>query len=267
MVQKMTKMCKINEIIKSTQEDIIIGEFAGRDSVAAILKALESESVRTILPVASFSPTEYGNFESLEHNYMHMLERVERLYGNEKTILPLLYHSNPDLWSVINGRYVDFLNKKFGFYTPCIGCHAYLHLLRIPLSLKLGKKIISGERESHDGRIKVNQTAESLDTYKRIAEYFGSEILMPIRYINDGNEVEELIGWEWDEGKGHQSCVFSGNYSCPNGTVDYMKKNTIEYLEKFLYPSCIALGELIIEDEDATREKMIRTLKDRGVIL
>jgi len=33
----------------------VVGEFSGRDSVAAIMKAFESEDIKYILPVASFA--------------------------------------------------------------------------------------------------------------------------------------------------------------------------------------------------------------------
>ncbi|MCF8037391.1 MAG: hypothetical protein K9K62_11005, partial [Desulfobacteraceae bacterium] len=47
-----------------------------------------------------------------------------------------------------------------GHYTPCTGCHLYLHAVRIPLARMLGNvPIIGGERESHSGKVKVNQCA------------------------------------------------------------------------------------------------------------
>ena len=52
------------------------------------------------------------------------------------------------------------LISRYQFFTPCIGCHFYLHASRIPLSLLLGRiPVVAGERETHDGAIKVNQTS------------------------------------------------------------------------------------------------------------
>ncbi len=253
-------------MIKDLPKDTVIGEFAGRDSVAAIMKALEDESIVNILPIASFAPTEYGDFDILKTNYEQMLLRIQKLYGDRKKIFPLLFYSNSNLWSVINGRFLDFNVKNFGVYTPCIGCHAYFHLVRIPLALKLGARIISGERESHDGRIKLNQTAESLDTYIKIAKHFGVELIMPIRHMKDGGEVKELIGWDWEEGKAHQSCAFSGNYLSVDGSVDYDKEKVNKYLDLFLYPICTVLGKVLIEDENASKDMMIKAIKERGGI-
>ncbi len=259
-------LSEIYHLIEKLPKDTIIGEFAGRDSVAAILKAMEDSSIRNILPVASFSPTEYGNIQILESNYEKMLHRTKELYGNRKTIYPLIYYSNFDLWTVINGRFVDYIIKKFGFYTPCIGCHAYFHLLRIAMALRLGKKIIAGERESHDGRIKINQRAEALKGYEKIARALGVELIMPIRYIEDGAEVERIIGWDWQEGKGHQTCAFSKNYIGPDGKVTYNKDMVEKFIDKYLYPVSVALGRLLIQEGESTKEKMLQTLMNRSGI-
>ena len=54
-MDQVKNISSINRIIKELPNDVVIGEFAGRDSVAAIIKALEDESINRILPVASFS--------------------------------------------------------------------------------------------------------------------------------------------------------------------------------------------------------------------
>ncbi len=250
----------IYDFIEDLPEDTVIGEFAGRDSVAAILKAMEDKSINNILPVASFAPTEYGNFQILESNYEKMVKRSKDLYGNKKTIYPLIYYSNFDLWSIINGRFVDSIIRKFGFYTTCIGCHAYFHLIRIPIALKLNKKIITGERESHDGRVKINQTAECLNGYKKIARELDVDLIMPIRYIEDGDEIENIIGWEWKEGKGHQTCAFSKNYVSPEGEVAYNKDKVQNYIDNYLYPVGVTLGKLLIEKGEVSKVEMLDTL-------
>ncbi|GFN36131.1 hypothetical protein [Tepidimicrobium xylanilyticum] len=260
------KLFEIYDLTKDLPKDTVIGEFAGRDSVAAILKAMEDSSISNILPIASFAPTEYGNFEILKFNYEKMIKRAKELYGSNKTIYPLVYYSNFDLWSVINGRFVDSIIEGFNFYTPCVGCHAYFHLLRIPIALRLSKKIIAGERESHDGRIKINQTAESLDAYEKMAKALNVELIMPLRYVEDGNNVEKILGWEWKEGKDHQRCAFNKNYVNPKGNVTYNKDKMKEYIDKYLYPVCVALGELLIGEGEPTKERMIQALMNRSGI-
>jgi hypothetical protein len=256
------KANSIEKIIEGLPGDAVIGEFAGRDSVAAIIKALEDDSINSILPVASFSPTEYGDFKILESNYLMMVNRIRDLYGNKKVVFPLVCYSNFDLWSLINGRFVNSIIKKFGFYSPCIGCHAYLHLLRVMIGVKLGKKVICGERESHDGRIKINQASHSIDTYVRIARHFNVELLTPLRYMKDGDQVESLIGWYWQEGKGHQSCAFSGNYSDIKVNVTFDESKLKAYLDEYIYPVCIMLGDVILQNENATKIEMMDKLSN-----
>lgn len=259
-------LLEVYDLIKDLPKDTVIGEFAGRDSVAAIFEAMKDDSVNNILPVASFSPTEYGDFNVLDANYKQMVKRSAELFGNHKKIFPLIYYSEFDLWSAVNGRFMSHMIERFGSYTPCLGCHAYLHLIRVPIALKLGKKIIAGERESHDGRVKLNQTAESIDAYEKICKDLGVELLLPIRHMEGGDEVKDLIGWEWEEGEKHQSCAFSGNYKSLDGSVNYNKEKLQEYIDQYLYPVCITLGKLLIEEENLTKEQMVEAL-ERNLII
>ncbi|SET28521.1 hypothetical protein SAMN05660297_01915 [Natronincola peptidivorans] len=262
MIKENTKDKEIQQILEALPKETVIGEFSGRDSVAAILKALEDNGINDILPVASFAATEYGDPTSLEENYLQMVERVKTLYGDNKKIHPLIYYSNPDLWSIINGRFVEVINRKFGFYTPCIGCHAYFHLLRVPMALKLGRKIISGERENHDGRVKVNQLGSCLDIYQEVTRHFGVELLMPLRHVDKGEEVERLIGWNWQEGDNHPDCIYSGNYRDIEGTALYDEEKVRAFLESYLLPLCIQLGELIVNKEDSSKVDMVKIIME-----
>ncbi len=140
MIRQNTPTEVVRETIEKLPKDTVIGEFAGRDSVAAIMEALKNPAVKHILPVITFAPTEYGSEKELEVNYRRMVEVVKERYGREKQIHPLLYYSSLPLWRILNGRYVMQLQREFGFYTPCIGCHVYFHLARIPLAKQLGKK-------------------------------------------------------------------------------------------------------------------------------
>ena len=109
----------------------VIGEFSGRDSVAAIIKAFKREDINFILPIATFAGTEYGNYNSIYENYLQLKKRISDLYGNTKTLYPLLEYNREDIWSIINGRTMTILSNKYGFYSHCIGCHMYFHLTTI----------------------------------------------------------------------------------------------------------------------------------------
>ena len=243
--------------------DVVIGEFAGRDSAAAIIKALEADDLHHVLPVATFAPTEYGDFHSLERNLLSTQKRVAQLHGDVKTVDHLLYYSNPDLWSALNGRFAFVLQEKYGFFSPCIGCHAYFHLVRLPFALKLGKKIISGERESHDGQVKINQRGPCLDVYKKITAYFGVELLMPLRHMKEGNEVVSLLGWDWEEGGSQPVYALSGSCRTAAGQVSYDAQALHRFLQDFLYPTAIELGELIIGNPQSDRKTMLQIIGKR----
>lgn len=253
---------EIEDIIQSLPKETVIGEFSGRDSVAAILKAFESSSINHILPVMSFAGTEYGNLEGLKENEERLRQQVKELYGEEKTLHPTIIYSSPKLWSVLNGRPVHALIERFGFYTPCIGCHMYFHLLRVPMARRLGGKIISGERVSHGGRIKLNQLNLSLDTYAKVLENLDVDLLFPIRNIVEGDAIKDLLGWDWAEGKEHPACMYSGNYRNMDGKTDYSEERLQAFLKDFLLPLSIRLGKIIIDHPNASLEELQKPLYD-----
>ena len=162
-------------VLDDYHKETVIGEFSGRDSVAAILKAYE-DGVDYILPIATFAGTEYGNFETIIDNYNKLKKRVESLYGDQKKLYALLEYNDEKLWHLLNGRFASVLQSKFNFYNPCIGCHLYFHVTKLKYAKGLSGRIISGERESHDGRIKVNQLHETLEAYKSVLNSLGYEL-------------------------------------------------------------------------------------------
>lgn len=245
MIQKALTLFDPSEYDPST----VIGEFSGRDSVAAILKAFEDEHVTHILPVATFAGTEFGDFNTIYENYIQLRHRIEALYGSEKTLYPLLEYSREDIWAIMNGRPANALRDKYGFYSHCIGCHLYFHLTKLVMAKPLSGIILSGERESHDGRIKVNQLGETLDTYIRVINGFGCELRMPLRHMKSGDEVERLIGWDWKEGLAHPACVLSGNYRDASGRAVYDHSALTRLLEDYIEPAGRLIGAYLLDEK------------------
>jgi hypothetical protein len=234
--------------VSDYNKDTVIGEFSGRDSVAAIMKALENTEINFILPIATFAGTEYGDFDQLFENFIKMKEIVKLKYGNSKKIYPLMEYNREDIWHLMNGRYMAFLTDKFGYISQCIGCHLYFHLTKINFAKSLSGKVISGERESHDGRIKVNQNSLSLDFYKKVLNEFNIDLISPLRYMKNGDEVEKAIGFNWVEGENHPKCVLSGNYRNIDGKAIYDENNFKLYLENYLYPVGLAVGKYLLNE-------------------
>lgn len=256
MIQKA-----LTEFIPSNYDkSTVIGEFSGRDSVAAILKAFEDDNVNYVLPIASFAGTEHGNFDIIYDNYTHLRYRVEELYGDRKVLYPLIEFSREDIWGIMNGRVSGALSEKFGFFSHCVGCHLYFHLTKLEFAKALSGVILSGERESHDGRIKVNQLGMTLDTFIEVVKSFGCELRMPLRHMADGDEVERLIGWEWKEGVSHPECVLSGNYRDAKGKAMYSEEGLKRLLDEYIEPAGKIVGRFLLdggEDLDALKKEVL----------
>jgi hypothetical protein len=218
---------------------LAIVEVAGRDSVAAAIKAAEHYKFTDLIPVYAFTGTESGPWSTVKTATELLASMLPKLRVHD-----LIVMGSSDFWRALNGRFIDELINKYGFYTPCIGCHMYLHSLRIPLAITLGKvHIVSGERELHNSKIKINQTAQVLAAYSALAESFGIKLLYPLQHIKDGKEIDKIIGFEWQEGENQPGCVLSGNYRKPDGSTRINESQVEKYLREFLLP----VTEKIIE--------------------
>jgi len=209
-----------------------IVEIAGRDSVAAAIKAVGERGYTDLLPTYAFTGTECGSLQRVEEAVHRLSDRLPVI-----TIHDLLVMGSSRFWQALNGRFIAELIARFGCYTPCIGCHLYLHAVRIPLAVSLGGvAVISGERESHDGNVKANQSAEAVKRYQALSSSFGIPLLLPLRKIASGAEVENIIGSAWKEGREQLGCVLSGNYRMLNGGVGVTTDQAAAYLDTFAVP-------------------------------
>lgn len=216
----------IEEIRKS--KNSAIAEIAGRDSIAAVIRACEIKDIKIIIPTIAYTGTEYGRWEITLDKATKLKERFSK--SGISVYDPILLGS-PYLWWQICGRYSLIMFNKYGFYSHCVGCHLYFHAIRIPLAKKLNcKVIIGGERELHDGKIKVNQISVALDAYADFLKRYDIELLLPLRYIYSSKEMEEIIKEQWEEGEEQLSCVLSKNYQDKDGKVLYSEEAIRDYL-------------------------------------
>ncbi len=214
-----------------------IAELAGRDSIAAAMKVLEEKEVEMLLPVYTYTGTEYGSFGYLESAVEWLKERLgSGRVGN------LVLLGSPKFWHALNGRWVRELIRRYGFYTPCIGCHVYLHASRIPLAKALGvKSIISGEREFHDGRKKINQISLAISAYRFLLARFDVTLLTPLVKIKSTAQIDEMIGTNWSEMGDQLQCVLSANYRDAMGNLHFGpnhldRDRILGYLSEFTLP-------------------------------
>ena len=211
--------------------NVVIAEIAGRDSIAAVIQACEVRAIRAIVPTIAYTGTEYGDWKT-------PLGKVEILKGILKkkkvTLFKPVILGSPKFWWTLCGRYVSHLFKIYGFSSHCIGCHLYLHAIRIPLARKLRcSLVIGGERESHDGRTKINQIGVALDAYQGFMSGFNIELFLPLRHIKSGKKIESIIGSEWDEGDQQLECVLSKNYREIDGSVSFDEDTVKRFLDEF----------------------------------
>jgi hypothetical protein len=215
-----------------SMQGLAVVEIAGRDSVAAAIKAVDERGFTDLIPVYAYTGTEYGPWSSVLDAVHRLVERLP-----DVRIHDLLVIGSPRFWQVLNGRFSGELISRYGFYTPCVGCHLYLHSVRLPLSVSMAHvPIIGGEREQHDGRLKVNQIPEALDIYRKTCRHFDVELFLPLRYIPDGKRIEEILGIPWAEGEEQLGCVLSGNYRLLGGHLNCSPEQVRRYLEEFAAP-------------------------------
>jgi hypothetical protein len=232
------------EMIKRLRdnEDLAIAEIAGRDSIAAAIKAVEIAdiNIKAILPTIAYTGTEFGNWE-IPFRKTSMLK--ERLKARDVEVFDPVLLGSPKFWWRLCGMLTSHFFKKYTFYSHCVGCHLYIHAIRIPLAKEIAcKMIIGGERESHDGRIKVNQIGVALDAYSAFLKKYGIDLLLPLRYVESGKEIEAIIGEQWDEGKEQLECVLGKNYQQIDGSVLFDEEAIKMFLYEFAMPEA---GEMI----------------------
>ena len=211
---------------------LAVVEIAGRDSVAAAAQAVEADGYTDLVPTYVYTGTEHGSWGTVEQ----ALERLRRRLPQVR-VHDLLILGSPGFWQALNSRFMSELISRYGFFTPCVGCHLYLHAVRIPLAVTLGKTpIIAGEREHHDQAVKLNQISEALDIYVSMAGQFGIELLLPLRRVKEGARIRDILGFEWEAGKEQLGCVLSGNYKGWKGSEEDAASVVRKYLEEFARP-------------------------------
>ncbi len=226
---------------------LAIAEIAGRDSVAAAVAAVREHGFDTLLPTIALTGTEIGDFDAP----YRAVERLTELLGGTVDVLEPVQLSEPALWAAMNGRHAAELGDRYGLCSPCLACHLYLHLLRVPLAWELGHApVIAGERDTHDGVVKLSQTIAGIDASVRVLGFAGIELLQPIRHLS-GPEVAELVGGDWQQGAGQLGCLLSGNYRALDGSVRYDERAHARYLAEFLEP----VGQAVVRAWRTEAEK------------
>ena len=131
-------------------------EIAGADAFAAAISYAASHPHTTMLPTYVHTGTEYGDFNIVESHVDQLKNDLKERF--DVRLFDLTVSADTSLWHAINGRFMTAIRERFGFFSPCIGCHLYLHLMRIPEALRCDcGVVVAGERTKHDSGNKINQ--------------------------------------------------------------------------------------------------------------
>jgi len=236
---------------------LAVAEIAGRDSVAATVAAVRQRGFATVLPTAAYTGTEFGD-EGTPERAAAMLAGI---LGDDVTVLPMARVGSPALWAALNGRFAAVLRERFGIHSPCLACHLYMHLCRVPLSWALGNvPVVAGERDSHGGRVKLSQMPLGIDACVRVLARAGVELLEPIRHVHEADDIVALVGTGWEQGAKQLGCVLGGNYTDLDGDVAPDEVAYARFVRGFLEPAGAAIVEAWLTDAEPDYEAIVRAV-------
>ena len=236
---------------------LAIVEVAGRDSVAAAVAAVRERGFTTVLPTSVATGTEFGD----EAAPQRAAEQLAHVLGDAVEVLPPLRLGSPRLWAALNGRFAVVTARRYHLSSPCLACHLYMHLARVPLARALGgAPVIAGERETHGGRAKLSQTSIGIDTCVRVLARAGVELLEPVRHIRDAESIVELVGADWPPDSRQLCCVHSGNYADLDGSVSYDELAYARYAHGFMEHAGAAIVEAWRDSAEPDYEAIVRAV-------
>jgi hypothetical protein len=237
------KFYSAQRLKSESNEYFFIGEVAGKDSIAALIQASIEYNIINLLGIGIFHRSFFGNI--LEPNE-HFEYAKDLISHRDIDSTNFLYLDVSNLFDRLIIRNMAIVQKYFGYYSPCPPCHLFFHMMRIPIAKYYGiRKIISGERELHGDRKKLNQIPEVLSLFKDLLEKEGIELIQPIRKIRNDEKIFEILGHSWRSAKPFK-CSFSKNYYDESGEIPFKIQKILKSLESFYYPLFSFVVEFII---------------------
>ena len=170
-------------LIQTPKDNIVIAEMAGADSLAAIYLYLKNNPNHIILPTLIITPNENEkNKEIVLNNYNIFINFLRN--QNFKIFDLQILNNDYELWNKL---------MDIKFISPCIACHLYCHLMRLPLAKKYKGKILTGEREKHNNSIKINQNDLVLKYFDDYFKNCSIQFIKPLLKIQDTNQIELIL--------------------------------------------------------------------------
>lgn len=237
----------------------IIVELAGRDSVVAFYRLLKQSASRIPAPSNSFilsivnAAPEYGTVSCGDPIDMACkLKKLAENYG--QTVHEVATEYKPDIWfNMVKSGCLGYTNTNF--ISPCLMCHTYCHLMRLPIALKYGYDyILTGERSSHDGKLKVNQNEKVFKSIDSFFNSYGITLVRPLEHV----ENTEIIKKEYSDlcrelGVDENYFTFTPCYLEGSGKIDNQRDLDI-FLANNLYKVVPIMEEMVKQYDLDTRK-------------
>ena len=190
-------------------EDTTVLELAGNDSFASLVYAV-NENVKNILPIITRVPSEYGDTD-YHSEYISNIREFAKKHNKVTNIEDPICIELDDIWTIVNDKMNNKLRNRYGFYTPCIGCHAHVHVIRIIIARLFNGKVITGERLKHDSKFKINQTKGTLEGFDELATIFNVKFVRYLEVLSD-IEITTLLSLVELKHRIGPQCLYSGKF-------------------------------------------------------
>jgi hypothetical protein len=238
----------------------VIAEIAGKDSIAAVIKALELNQISRITGIGINHRGFFGNFQEPIEHFLQLENQFLQKSGIEADFF---YLNIENLFENVIIQPMTLIQKHFGYFSPCPACHFLFHMIRIPIARHLGvNTIISGEREAHGTKLKLNQLPPLLDFFSEVVRSFRLELLQSIRYIEEDGEILMLLGRQWVNAAPYR-CSFSGNYFDENNALYISPEKILTQLTEFYAPLFTFIVEFVeAKKKEPSREEIRKKIKE-----
>jgi hypothetical protein len=148
-----------------------------------------------------------------------------------------MIYRNIELWRLLSVTYDEAVKKRLGYYGPCIGCRAYMHIAQIHVaSLTKRKVLIYGEKPNNKKtKLKRDKIKDQMEPFiKQLEQNYGINSYSPMSQYVDIEDAINGCGGKWVFISEEPSCIFVKSNVDIDGTFFEWDVNKILY--SFLVP-------------------------------